>query len=406
MRVFIADRNARLLESISRTFSHEFTIQTGTTLERCNDLLLRGEFDLVVISEKLADGPGLHLLGQIARTSPNTLRVFSARASRLELLKGKLGPFGLFRTLTYPIDPQKLLSALTLARTGLQTDWPAQKIQEVPPVKRQASRCSSKRKTVSPPAEVPHARAPTPAAPLQQTRAPTLTPLQHTRAPAPAPVQHASAPTPAPLQHASVPTPAVATVRPIIERIWLTSTDAMFATNVPVTIASMKRVSPSNASSAPRHGPVAQQTQLPAPQPEPAPMVAIRPRVSPPQGSRSSQPRSEFNAPMRSKLVIGATVAVVFLVTKLTLSLAEVHVTEVSAAPRPTLQQPDLSAPAPSFPSFSPTPAPVAQQRPEPKPSVTPPDVEPAEPQVATNTAPIADPSTFGSEAYEPTSSN
>lgn len=109
---------------------------------------------------------------------------------------------------------------------------------------------------------------------------------------------------------------------------------------------------------------------------------------------------------MRSKLVIGATVAVVFLVTKLTLSLADVHVTEVSAVPRPVLQQPDLSAPAPNFPSFSPTPAPVAQQRPEPKPSETPPNVESAEPQVATNTAPIADPSTFGSEAYEPTSSN
>ena len=109
---------------------------------------------------------------------------------------------------------------------------------------------------------------------------------------------------------------------------------------------------------------------------------------------------------MRSKLVIGATVAVVFLVTKLTLSLADVHVTEVSAVPRPVLQQPDLSAPAPNFPSFSPTPAPIVQQRPEPKPSEAPPNVESAEPQVATNTAPIADPSTFGSEAYEPTSSN
>ena len=405
MRVFIADRNARLLESISRTFSHEFTIQTGTTLERCNDLLLRGEFDLVVVSEKLADGPGLHLLGQIARNSPNTLRVFSARASRLELLKGKLGPFGLFRTLTYPIDPQKLLSALTLARTGLQVDWPAQETREVPPVERQASRCSSKRKTGSPPAEVPHARAPTPAPP-QRASAPTPAPVQRASAPTSAPLQYASTPTPAPAQPASIPTPVVATVRPTIERIWLTSTDAMFATNVPVTIASMKRVPPSNVSSAPLHSPVAQQTQLPAPRPEPAPIVAIRPHVSRPQGSWSSQPRGEFNTPMRSKLVIGATVAVVFLVTKLTLSLAEVHVTEVSAVPRPVRQQPDLSAPAPNFPSFSPTPAPVAQQRPEPKPSEAPPNVESAEPQVATNTAPIADPSTFGSEAYEPTSSN
>src|SRR5437868_2595829 len=108
MRVLIADRNARLLEAIARTFAERFTILTAATHEQCNELLRQGAFDLVVISEKLADSLGLQLLGQIARDTPDTLRVFAARRSRLQLLKGKLGPFGLFRTLAYPIDPQEL----------------------------------------------------------------------------------------------------------------------------------------------------------------------------------------------------------------------------------------------------------------------------------------------------------
>src|SRR5581483_5768860 len=122
MRVLIADRNTWLLESIARTFAHQFTIQTGTTHEQCNELLERAAFDLVVVSEKLADGRGLQLLAQVACNSPETLRVLAARPSRLQLLKGKLGRFGLFRTVSYPINPQELLSALTLARTGLEVE--------------------------------------------------------------------------------------------------------------------------------------------------------------------------------------------------------------------------------------------------------------------------------------------
>ena len=47
MRVLIADRNARLLEAISRTFARQFSIQTATSHEHCNNLLLQGEFDLL-----------------------------------------------------------------------------------------------------------------------------------------------------------------------------------------------------------------------------------------------------------------------------------------------------------------------------------------------------------------------
>jgi DNA-binding NarL/FixJ family response regulator len=403
MRVLIADRNARLLESISRTFAHEFSIQTATTREQGNDLLLRGEFDLAVISEKLADGPGLQLLAQITRNSPDTLRVFAARRSRLQLLKGKLGPFGLFRTLAYPIDPQKLLSALTLARAGLEIDVPAVKIRNVSIEERQAG-------------EVP------------ATREKAASPLQ------------------APPAGASVP--GRAAVRPTVERISLTSADAMFAVNVPMTIASMRRVRRSNLSPAPQPTNVAPgqpsdarniapqltQTKQPAQQPAQSrghQRVAVgsgMPRSlaqTPRQGSRSGlaglataarpryKPQLTATAPMRmrTKVVLGATIVAVFLVATLTRNLfdASAHVTQASA-PRPEIAQPDVSAPpvnstpAGLTPSFRPTQS--VAQRAEPRPDATKPDVEPADPQMAASTTPIADPSTFGSEAYEPIYSN
>ena len=120
MRVLIADRNVRLLESVSLTFAHQFEVHTANTRKHCVDLLRQGEFDLVVICEKLADGPGLQLLGKIARNAPDTLRVFAAKRARLQFLEGKLGPFGLFRTLPYPIPAHGLLSTLTLAQAGLE----------------------------------------------------------------------------------------------------------------------------------------------------------------------------------------------------------------------------------------------------------------------------------------------
>jgi DNA-binding NarL/FixJ family response regulator len=377
MRVLIADRNARLLESISRTFAHEFSIQTATTRKQGNDLLLRGEFDLAVISEKLADGPGLQLLAQIARNSPDTLRVFAARRSRLQLLKGKLGPFGLFRTLAYPIDPQKLLSALTLARAGLEIEVPAVKIRNVSIEKRQA-------------AEVP------------ATREKTASPLR------------------APHAGASVPGPAA--IRPTVERISLTSADAMFAVNVPMTISSMRR-----APKLTQNKHLVQQSaqsrrhQRAETRGGPTRSLAQTPRLGSQLGlaglATAAQPRYKpqlaRTAPMRmrTKVVLGATIVAVFLVTTLTRNLfdASAHVTQASA-PRPEIAQPDVSAPplnsAPAglAPSFRPKQS--VAQRAEPRPDATKPDVEPADPQMAASTAPIADPSTFGSEAYEPIYSN
>lgn len=122
MRVLIADRNTRLLESISRTFGQQLSIHTASTRRHCGDLLRQGNFDLAIVSEKLGDGPGLPVLGEITQSSPDTLRIFAARQSQLQLLKRSLGPLGLFRTLRYPIDARKLLSALRLARAALEPD--------------------------------------------------------------------------------------------------------------------------------------------------------------------------------------------------------------------------------------------------------------------------------------------
>jgi hypothetical protein len=130
MRILIAGGNERLLESISITFACQFSVYTASTHERCSALLARVEFDLAIVCEKLTDGPGLRLLGQIAQSSPRTLRVFAARQTRLQLLEGKLAAFGLFRTLAYPIDARRFRSMLTLACFALVSDETALRMGE------------------------------------------------------------------------------------------------------------------------------------------------------------------------------------------------------------------------------------------------------------------------------------
>jgi len=366
------------LESISRTFAPQFRIQTATSCADCNALLQQGEFDLAVISEKLADGPGLQLLGQIARDSPDTLRIFTARRSRLQLLKGKLGPFGLFRTLAYPIDPQKLLSALTLARTGLEIDVP-----------------------VSAPLQAPHSSA------------------------------------------AILRRPAA--VRPTVERISLTSADAMFVVNVPQTFASIRKVRRPSLSSVSRPPPSVRQA-LPArniaskqsrekdeiqqsatlqpgsrpsaPRRRPPQREVIQPAVQRRKSAgRATAAHARRNlqltdtAPKRTRVLLGAAIVAVFLVTILTVNLlgGSAHVTRAAVA-SPEIARLDIPAspwkptPAAVEPAFRPVQSVV--QRAEPIPSATDPDADPRDPQMAASTAPVADPSTFGSEAYEPIYSN
>lgn len=113
---------------------------------------------------------------------------------------------------------------------------------------------------------------------------------------------------------------------------------------------------------------------------------------------------------MRRKFVLAASIVAVFLVTTLAFNLldAGVHVTQASA-PRPQIEPPvstPIENPTPAGPSPAFTPAPQVAQRVEPKPAPPPPEMDPTDPQVATTTGPIADPSSFGSEAYEPIYSN
>lgn len=396
MRVLIADRNARLLESIARTFARRFAIQTATSCEQCNDLLAQGEFDLVLISEKLSDGLGLRLLGQIARSSPDTLRVFAARRSRLQLLKGKLGPFGLFRTLGYPINPQELLSTLTLAQTGLAIGAAAPGAPDV-----------------APQVDPPSASSPP-------------------RPPSPSSRPGASSPP-------SRPAPAAATeMPPIVERISLTAADATFTINVPQAILLKRRVRRPNLPPAARPVQAARPESVAAPQPaepqraqaqraQPEPVRAqppvppAQPRIPvaraaappllPSQSGASRQPARRHRAantpvadqvvyPIRSKIVLAATSVVVFLVTTVTLNLndASVHVTHAST-PRAVVELPAPPArnetPVAMTTAFHPDPS--VMRRVEPKPAV-----ERAAPQIAASTPRMADPASFSSEAYEP----
>jgi len=428
MRVLIADRNARLLESISRTFAQQFSVQTASTRKQCGELLRQGEFDLVVISEKLADGPGLQLIGQIARSSPDTLRIFAARRSRLQLLKGKLGPFGLFRTLAYPIEPQKLLSALTLARAGLEVDVTAPEIRHVVTEERQAR-------------EVP------------------------------ATFGEAALPLRAPHSVAFTPPPAVArpTVRPTVKRVSPTFTPPALSINVPMTIASMRRNRPSEAlraaqpaearsAASPRlpsqseafrtalakrdTGKSAASSQIVSPSSrrghqlsavsgeQPRSLTQTRSHGSPSELVRRAtavhpthKPQLAQTAPKRATVPLAAAIAVVFLVTTLTLRLFDASAAPSSSAqatrtsrvgsfsaPRLEIEPPDISAvPGHSTPA-GPTPwvhpaRSVAQHAETKAVSTTPDEVAPDSQMAASNT-PIADPSTFGSEAYEPIYSN
>src|SRR6266568_3535989 len=117
MRVLVAGRNAKVLATAAGTFASDLTIETASTKAACFALLERTEFDLIVACETLGDGSGLEVLSHVAVNAPNTLRIFAARPSTLNLLKGELGLFGLFRTLPYPINFRKLWATLNLVRS-------------------------------------------------------------------------------------------------------------------------------------------------------------------------------------------------------------------------------------------------------------------------------------------------
>ena len=119
MRILVADQNAMLLAAIASTFGRHCVVVTATRRASCLEHLAQGPFDVVVACEKLRDYTGLELLSEIETLAPRTLCIFSATAPRLAQLQSRLDHFRLLGTLSYPIEPRKLLVALKVARTKL-----------------------------------------------------------------------------------------------------------------------------------------------------------------------------------------------------------------------------------------------------------------------------------------------
>jgi len=119
MRILVADQNALLLAAIASTFGRHCEVVVATRRDECVAHIEERKFDVVVACERLRDYTGLELLGEVTALSPQTLRIFSARPETLKHLGPRLDFFGLLGTLSYPIDPRKLLLALKVARGKL-----------------------------------------------------------------------------------------------------------------------------------------------------------------------------------------------------------------------------------------------------------------------------------------------
>jgi len=115
MRVLVVDQDSTLLTAITQLLGEYFPIDAVTTKADCLDLVRCNDYDVIVAGERLEDGSGLELLSQVARSRSDMLRIFAVEPERLKLLRGRLRPFGLFRTLSYPIEPRQLLAALSAA---------------------------------------------------------------------------------------------------------------------------------------------------------------------------------------------------------------------------------------------------------------------------------------------------
>jgi TonB family protein len=126
MRVLVVDQDSASNLGITRSLRDLCAVDCVTNKADCLDLLRSNTFEVIVATERLADGSGLELLGQISKKWPAVLRIFAADRKRLQLLRGRLGPFRLFQTLSYPIDPQKLIATLEIAAAAQGSD-----IQEV-----------------------------------------------------------------------------------------------------------------------------------------------------------------------------------------------------------------------------------------------------------------------------------
>src|SRR5579862_9230295 len=131
MRVLVVDHDSAQNEAIARSLRDLFTVDAVTNKGDCLDLLRTNTFEAIVAGERLEDGSGLELLGQVGKKWPSVLRIFAADRERLKLLRGRLGPFQLFQTLAYPIDPDRLIATLNLAEAAQTADADTSSIQHV-----------------------------------------------------------------------------------------------------------------------------------------------------------------------------------------------------------------------------------------------------------------------------------
>src|ERR1700730_9487133 len=131
MRVLVVDQDSASNEAIARSLRDLYTVDAVTNKGDCLDLLRSNTFEVIVATERLEDGSGLELLGTVAKKWPSVLRLFAADRQRLHLLKGRLGPFELFQTLTYPIDPDRLIATLNLADAAQEAQADTSNIQHV-----------------------------------------------------------------------------------------------------------------------------------------------------------------------------------------------------------------------------------------------------------------------------------
>src|SRR5882724_6059778 len=131
MRVLVVDQDSASNEVIARSLRDLYTVDAVTNKGDCLDLLRSNTFEVIVATERLEDGSGLELLGTVAKKWPSMLRIFAADRQRLQLLKGRLGPFELFQTLTYPIDPDRLIATLNLAGAAQDANADTSNIQHV-----------------------------------------------------------------------------------------------------------------------------------------------------------------------------------------------------------------------------------------------------------------------------------
>ena len=122
MRVLVVDQDSASNLAITRSLRDLYTVDCVSNKGDSLDLLRANTYEVIVATERLEDGSGLELLGTVSKKWPSMLRIFAAERQRLQLLRGRLGPFELFQTLVYPIDPQKLVATLEMAAAAQHGD--------------------------------------------------------------------------------------------------------------------------------------------------------------------------------------------------------------------------------------------------------------------------------------------